>query len=1077
MRTNMASIWKRIFYLIVLCYAFPTDLLAAPSIPELIIVQPMYGEPSGIYVRWTIVPGVKGYEICKMIGNDGCNKDDPGWKFIGKSQVVYIDSFKTIPDVIYTYSVRAVDMKDIKSEPSKPRSTMALKIWPVTKSPGIEGCAAEESLDVMFGYNQLYRADLSHYVLHQALDLSGEKNIEGECVRSPVGGVVIAPNQQGSLRPQKDETTGKYLDNNRSVTIGFYLNGVTTEISFGHLEHVNKSLQDLKDRSIVPGVWLGNITSTYFDYDYDNNKPENNHTHINFRDKKNPLEVFGDISEYYDPYENAPELVDSNKDGQKIRFRKGPNKKEYLLPSNNGKVFGPVDIVVEARDAQSSYEPWQAPLKIGYYIQNGEKKNVVRSPKKPFILIDSRNKFFGDLDGVNWTTIERIETLFDVDEDLRAMADNLTRSWSLWFTYIVTNTTGTEGRPEDLDADQCWATDVRKDDNQSPNGYRAGYHAALRSQDAKFPDGTYHIGIRLEDYVHSYPDVKDHLEPVVVDNFSPYIEQVTLTSAVDSAPMYDAAWLPGAETPQGLQLLLAVNTANPIPVAGTPVHLVLTASEPMRDVSFRFDGQPMPVVLQATDDAQMIWEGEVTIPAPASYSTHGKLLMVITGHDTADNPLLDFADSSPKILPTRTDSGAWACPVAEVAAATTEDRNDAEPAAESDTPPPPQTCAVPSDAGDTAHQLTTLSVYGWTMTLPEAGACEESGGGVVCAFGTPKPNGSTAHYGRLALLPKEADPQSVTLMAFASSETTHHGLHFLPDGLRLEVQPNAEWFGDCAEESTEARCPDSLDCQGEHADNPQCRLPDPQEKSETTSLPYQIAVAEDAANEACRVTVTYTLPNSENKEVVLEIQPARLCQTLTNWNGKTDLQEAQAICGWESVKTTRLYASNERDDDDTTVVNRASMIGYPACFYSQYECQSHPFSSFNYECTESPFWKQCPPPLEQWRTVPTATGDGTRQVLISTTTYACDTWHEEQLFAQNPWAWNTERHPVWAEKSGSLFPYLIGWYEGSVSITSTNWSGEWVSQCQYQRAMQRIEPVNEMGLQISIPLNDPARGK
>ncbi len=404
----------------------------------------MYGSPSGIYLRWESVPDAKGYEVCGKVGFHGCRENDDGWKPGVERQLVYFDKFYTPPQTTYTYRIRAIDSNGLKGELSEPRRTTIMQIWPVTKLPGPDGCTAEESLEVSMGYNQFYLARF--YVLHQALDLTGEKDTEGECVRAPMGGEIQAPDASGTIAnhvPQQYDENGVPLKNNRSVGLKIILNNQPDILGFGHLEHVNKNLKH--GYSVESGTWLGNITSTY--YDQKENKPENNHTHFTWG-YQNPLALWN-TPEYRDPFGNTPEVIDSNKNDYKVRFRQGPNEQNYLF--DNGKVYGPADIVVEARDAQSSYEPWQAPLKVGYYIQHGEGENivnVVRSAEEPYVLIDSRNKFFGDADGMRYTTAGRIETLFDANRNLQLNAEDHTRSYPLWFTYIVTNTTGTEGTPE-----------------------------------------------------------------------------------------------------------------------------------------------------------------------------------------------------------------------------------------------------------------------------------------------------------------------------------------------------------------------------------------------------------------------------------------------------------------------------------------------------------------------------------------------------------------------------------------------------------------------------------------------------
>ena len=123
-------------------------------------------------------------------------------------------------------------------------------------------------------------------------------------------------------------------------------------------------------------------------------------------------------------------------------------------------------------------------------------------------------------------------------------------------------------------------------------------------------------------------------------------------------------------------------------------------------------------------------------------------------------------------------------------------------------------------------------------------------------------------------------------------------------------------------------------------------------------------------------------------------------------------------------------------------------------------------------CVESPTWRQCPSPTSVYRTVPTASGSGTQQVLISTTTYSCAGWVERQVVDRVGMCADAALR--WAQlMNGQAVPYLEGWHYGSITTTWTNWSGEWVSQCRYRRATQRIEPpASGMGLNEIIPLRD-----
>ena len=501
---------------------------------------------------------------------------------------------------------------------------------------------------------------------------------------------------------------------------------------------------------------------------------------------------------------------------------------------------------------------------------------------------------------------------------------------------------------------------------------------------------------------------------------APYVKAVNAFLAPEQ-PAYHAGW-----TLADGQLTWAAFTPPSALPPDAPFTVQVTASQPMNTMSIAIAGTTYPLAVVA-DTNDTIWEAQVTLPDTPGEQEYG---LTITGVDANAVPLLAFADQTPKAYP----------PVD----------------------------AVPSAAGDTAHRLTTISAYGWTMTMPDAGTCEESGGGVVCAFGTPKSNGSTAHYGRMALLPQEADPPSVTLMAFASNGTTHRGRHLLSGGLRLEVQPNAEWFGDCAEESAEARCPDSADCQGEEANNPQCRLPDPQEQSETKSLPYQIAAQENRERDTCQVTVTYTLPDGSAKHAVLTIQPARLCRSVAD---RTGVQEAQAICGWAPVKVTNPYAIH---DAGTRLWSLDTVIDSEMALCNEWE-ELHWFFSLmmtGFECQQNPEWKQCPAPRTT-PVIPFGQPGWTSEQVIGTAVACHGAWREfVHIFKDD----NDSRccfFSSFVHLDGKVLPRKSASVPATITYTLQQY--EIVAQCEYQRMTQRIEPpAGGMGLDVILPLRDSA---
>ncbi len=531
------SIALSIFIVLVI---FPGKLVAQAPIPELKVVQPHFDTILGMRLEWTWIKGVQAYEIQRKV-DDGSYGE---WKNVF-SNTVYIDNDGITEGHRYTYKLRA-KMHDGSLTPvSLPRSNILIKIWPVAKNLS---CTAAESIGLLHSHYQSLQAweVTARKYLHHGIDIRGVEELGGECVRAPMGGII------SSKTHHADPLKGS----NDSVLMHVYLNGKRHHLSFGHLTNVNTRLRD--GESVEPGTPLGNITVSHF------NRPAENHVHISFDDgdplaqllgdvfrKRNPLEMW-DSELYRDPWNHPPhvEITNSASLASPLKFRRGPDKATYLSgdDTEDDKVYGAIDIVVEARDHQSFDTPWQSPLKIGYYIQKVESGgliDVVRSSVKPYLLINGENEFGVNLyDVTDPAKVKRMNTLLDLDDSLQADFPTDKVGWPYWYTYIVTNTTGTEGTPETLDANQCWATDAHKNE-QSPNrlnGYRDDYESAKTNKDALFPDGIYQIGIRLEDYVHTYAkgNVTDHMEPVV-DNFALYVEKVIVTTA-EGDSVYEAGW-------------------------------------------------------------------------------------------------------------------------------------------------------------------------------------------------------------------------------------------------------------------------------------------------------------------------------------------------------------------------------------------------------------------------------------------------------------------------------------------------------------------------------------------------------
>jgi hypothetical protein len=1010
----------------------PVEVLARPLRPDLEVVQPLYNDhsPLKMYLKWSHPSflGIQEIQFRKKVegGEYGpwCNCGDasinppanhPCCERSPEYPLAFacVDKSALSSGVRYTYQVQ-VKINDVWSYPSNFRSNKADKVWPVTDGPVMNGeCTGDESIGLMNGFNHVIQAvGLTHPYPHEGIDLRGKKAVPSasECVRAPVGGTIYPFHHRGNY--------------SKGIILKYYLNGKKYYMGFNHLVYSDSLKQGT---SVEPGQYLGKMatcvaTSTGFQ----TLRPEQQHIHIDVEEKapnlregirRNPLEIWNNPV-YRDPQGSPPEVADTNSDNVVVRFRKGPDTATYL--PDDGNVYGPVDIVVEAWDHQSVENrdkpeaKFHPPLKIGYYIQCDDGNiitDVVRSADTPYLLIDGRNWFGYPYWYGMKLPLNQIKKLADVDDSLRCSIEDRFGHRE-WFTYIVTNTKGIDGILDDLSASQCWVTDA-KNTETSPNGYRglylpelpeplySTYETARLNQEAKFPDGRYQVRIRLEDYVHTVgnPEEQDYKHEVIVDNFLPFIERVTVTSGGET--IYEAGWFFSAGDEQ-LNWVYYAEPKDPTP--GEAVYFRIQTSETMQWLSVTLPGSQSPSYLVAAPDSQgMIWEATL-YPQASDEST-----LTIQGQDMADNPLLAFSatqpaafpDQVPKPVPKRSASGDW----------------------------PADYDALRQDtSGDTLHQLGALPPAPvWTLTTPLASFCEEVNGGVVCSL--KENSGASVGTGSVALGPQDflesppAEGPFVILNPGDRAGLTHTGLYGLPDeGLELTVQPRADWLQFCEGPTTEARCPESPKDAPGHKDPPE--LP-----SETKALTWQMTIDTNQETETCQIQVTWehedgqpvdsftlteqsltelrnagvpdeivTLCTSLQDQVfpsqqtllaaveaqigsdaltqyqdvivahteqqaistTLEIQPSTVCAGLpATASGTVDVT---ATCTWDVLETT-TYEEYEQPE---TVVEPSEVVNLPL----KYLCEDYLawWPSFVYfyglVCQENPAWGQ--PPEDQY---------------------------------------------------------------------------------------------------------------
>jgi hypothetical protein len=619
---------------------------------DLKVVQPyLHTSPfaRGMHLEWSAIAGASEYQWRRK------SSTVPTWgEWQGPVTNTSVNDFGGISEgTKYTYQVR-FKIDDGWSEASSERSNRVARIWPVTKT---KSPTAASSWELLHGYNQAIESNKKFY-LHEGIDVQGEEGFNGECVRAPMGGVI-------------HEILG-YGDN-YLVVIKLRLEGNDRWLRINHLDSLSAAL--VVNESIEVGTKLGIITETKWSPDN-----ENNHIHIDLvgditdldAQRRNPLEAWSDDDDR-DPRNIRPKVGDTNSDNLVLRFRKGPNETGYL--PDDGRVFGAVDIVVEAYDQQSSDEPWEVPKKVGYYIQKcvGVKLiNAVQTPQTPYLLIDGSNWFGAP---ALETPASRMNALFDSTESLKGVPPVTPNwyYWKQWFTYIVTNTKGTTGIVDDVDANQCWVTNALKTET-SPNGYRDGQEGAKVNLEAKFQDGRYRVRIRLEDFVGMRPDFGTD-PPIIVDNFRPYIKKVKVKKAnkFSGQTIYSAQWLWTPDSLAGDSLKLSPRHPDAGIIGTATGHedltIEITASEPMREVSIpQID--PMGLSLDVPDSVSsdstkwffIIPEEQI----PDDGSADGKHILWIQGYDDAYNFIEGYTEDKTSYgadeIPQRQDDGSWSPP-------------------------------------------------------------------------------------------------------------------------------------------------------------------------------------------------------------------------------------------------------------------------------------------------------------------------------------------------------------------------------------------------------------------------------
>jgi len=250
---------------------------------------------------------------------------------------------------------------------------------------------------------------------------------------------------------------------------------------------------------IAPGEEVGTVNINYF-----LRAPEADHLHWGDAHIHNLLPFTSNADR--DPNSASPIVSDINNDGKDFIVVSATNNNHA---SPREPAWGDVDFIVDASDDMSAnMNLVAAPFEIGYWIQSiipgGEN---VRTPAAPYKLL----RFDFPLHhGDAAHALENNTVYWNLNADIFGI-----NTWQTCFSWILTNTRGTDGATANVDAAQFWRTDARKVSGAEPNGSDAQH--ARENQEAKFPDGTYNVHIILDDLVHE----SDQVRTVVIDNSRP----------------------------------------------------------------------------------------------------------------------------------------------------------------------------------------------------------------------------------------------------------------------------------------------------------------------------------------------------------------------------------------------------------------------------------------------------------------------------------------------------------------------------------------------------------------------------
>lgn len=577
--------------------SFSTVIITAqPNAPSNPILVPRYDASISLVFSWNDNSNNEtGFDIQRReVGGSYSNLTSVG------ANVTNFNDNTATSDKNWEYRVRATNGSGNSAWTSASNSMRPRRVWVVN----------DGSNDVLHSYGNplLSVTGPGQFYFHNGVDISGS----GKRVDAAMGGRVTAINggAGGTMRMNVDlGGAGMYNDVYTHIAVDAAL-----------------GLGDI----LAPGTDVGNIRNNFF-----NRATEADHIH--WGTGRNNLALYTQNSRR-DPNMQAPVVADANDDGKDfiiVPFDDNDHNEELEF------AIGGVDFLVDAYDDMSATTAIKAGLfNIGYWIQSGVAGGEnVRNGATPYRLIQFDYPLIGPSAP---TAIENAVMYWNFTADLEGID-----TWQSYFTWIPTNTSGTDGSTGNTDATQYWKTDARKGTGTRPNASDAS--KAREIQESKFPDGTHFVHIILNDLVNT----TDAVRSVVVDNYRPYVKKVTVYAGARIVYQSQWVWDDGAAQLE-VQPATFDASANFSALRTQDVTIEVEFSEPMSSAQIT-SVAPLGVTPTLTstqpDHNKTIWKGVISnLDIADDGSDDGTHMITFNGRDLANNELLQ--------INSRTDKGA-----------------------------------------------------------------------------------------------------------------------------------------------------------------------------------------------------------------------------------------------------------------------------------------------------------------------------------------------------------------------------------------------------------------------------------